>query len=763
MKTRAMEMERTGLRGNDIARAAFSGGLSFLLGAASIFGAISPFGVAIVAGMPLRHSFTSAVGAIMGSLLLQGDRSFYILIAILLVFAARFALSRLLHKKIHPVLMSLTAFVASGACISLYGLMNHIAGTDFVLLIIEATLSGSLTYFFSVAGDAVFRRRMPTVFSYTQLASLAILFVSAISALTRFQIFNVNLGVIAGVLSIYLAMAKQGVAGASFASITVAIALNLYSTAMLSFSGMLIIAGFLSGVFSPLKKIGQLTTFITVSTFFLFLTGAPIHLIYRLVEIFLATAVYVLLPERWTNRLFAEGDLVSVETQAPQVNVSAQLAFASETIRDLQEELNEVSGKFREIDYHNISTIYDAAANSVCRGCTKMLTCWDENYSDTVNAFNPISDILRLNGEVTPETLPGYFRDRCCKMEKLCSSVNEFYRGFVGRQNTKRQISESRRIVLEQFQSIADMLIEVSDEISDITGYDVEATKAVSESWAKLERPAEQIICPIDRFGRCRIDIYTSNTVKTSGTILCQSLSDAVGRELDLPTISRIQGKTRLTFFERACYSVDFSAQQCCCGDNTICGDSYEYFSDAKGYAYLLLSDGMGNGKRAAIDSVMTCSILIKLLKAGFGLSSAMKLLNSSMLVKSTDESLSTIDLAKIDLYTGKAEFFKAGAATTFILSKGEIRRFSSGSLPVGILEGVGYEKQSCRLTEGDIVILVSDGALAAGEGWLCEEIRKNSGLSARELAAKLCQKAKEKAEEIQPDDITVIAAKLAS
>ena len=131
------------------------------------------------------------------------------------------------------------------------------------------------------------------------------------------------------------------------------------------------------------------------------------------------------------------------------------------------------------------------------------------------------------------------------------------------------------------------------------------------------------------------------------------------------------------------------------------------------------------------------------------------------MLVKSADESLATIDLIKIDLYTGKAELYKAGATTTFLYSKGEIRRFSSGSLPVGILDGAGYDKQSCRVSEGDIIVMVSDGAVAGGETWIGDELRKSSNLSAKDIAVKLCHYAKERADEIHPDDITVITAKI--
>ena len=102
-------------------------------------------------------------------------------------------------------------------------------------------------------------------------------------------------------------------------------------------------------------------------------------------------------------------------------------------------------------------------------------------------------------------------------------------------------------------------------------------------------------------------------------------------------------------------------------GDNRISGDCYEYFADPRGFAHIILSDGMGSGGRAAVDSIMTCNFVLKLIKAGFGFDAALKFINSALLVKAGDESLATLDIGCIDLYTGTAEFLKAGGAASFL------------------------------------------------------------------------------------------------
>lgn len=766
MKTKAIQLDRTTADARELYKAVGTAVLSFLFGAAKLFGAVSPFSVALVCGLPVRYTFTAAVGGIVSAVAFSrpGFTAYHIA-CILLALGARLLLARFIRRRLKPVVLSLVGFTSTALCTVFFSLVRPNSTVDFILMLVEIFLTACFAYFFTLCGNALLRKRS-VVLSYAELASLCILAVAALTSLAAFSVFRVNLGVITGVVAVYVVMSRFGVIGASVAAIVVSIALSLHSADMLEFCGILIIASFLAGAFSPLGKFGQMAVFLAISTFCLFLMGAPVFLTYRLIDIFFATALFVLIPERLINLIKAKDSPASpaaavVNPRFMQGSVATKLAFASDTIKDLEDELEEVSTRFGEIDYNNISTIYETAASTVCKGCTRMLACWDDSYGDTLNAFNPLSDTLRISGEVTRETLPTYFRERCCKAEALCATVNEYYRGFVAKQNAKRQIAESRRIVFEQFNSIADMLTEVSEEIGSVTGYDEQMTRAVAAAYRKVEKEPEQVVCAVDSYGRSCVEIYTSEMVKTSPTVLCQTVSTAAERDFDLPSISRVHGKTKVALFERASYAVDFSAQQSCVGDNAICGDSWEYFSDAKGYAYLLLSDGMGNGKRAAIDSVMTCTILSKLIKAGFGLESAVRMLNSSLLVKSTDESMATIDMVKLDLYTGKAEFCKAGAATTFLFQKGEIRRITSGSLPVGILQGVGFEKQPAALREGDILLLVSDGVTSAGEGWIAEELRKASGKEAKEIAVRICAEARDRCQALHPDDITVLAAKL--
>ncbi len=85
-----------------------------------------------------------------------------------------------------------------------------------------------------------------------------------------------------------------------------------------------------------------------------------------------------------------------------------------------------------------------------------------------------------------------------------------------------------------------------------------------------------------------------------------------------------------------------------------------------------ILSDGMGKGMKAAAESRVVISRLRKMLKSGEEPSAAIKSLNRYMVDKSGDEEIfATVDLTIIDKKSGRARFYKMGAATSFVVRGG--------------------------------------------------------------------------------------------
>ena len=87
----------------------------------------------------------------------------------------------------------------------------------------------------------------------------------------------------------------------------------------------------------------------------------------------------------------------------------------------------------------------------------------------------------------------------------------------------------------------------------------------------------------------------------------------------------------------------------------------------------------MGTGEDAAAESVEAVQILERFLRSGVEPATAMKILNSVMLLRNGDEwGFATVDLMCVDLFTGETSFYKYGAAPSYVRSGGSVRRVSA-------------------------------------------------------------------------------------
>jgi stage II sporulation protein E len=168
----------------------------------------------------------------------------------------------------------------------------------------------------------------------------------------------------------------------------------------------------------------------------------------------------------------------------------------------------------------------------------------------------------------------------------------------------------------------------------------------------------------------------------------------------------------------------------------------------------------MGTGVHAAMDSALTVGIFSKLLQAGVGPDAALRLVNGALRLRTEEESLATVDLVQADLYTGRMRFYKAGAAPTYLRRDGQGASVEAVSLPAGILEDTAFADTSVTLHTGDLLVMVSDGALQGDGGWISGELERAGMQEPQKLAEHLLRCARTHTGE-RADDITVLVAQL--
>ena len=403
--------------------------------------------------------------------------------------------------------------------------------------------------------------------------------------------------------------------------------------------------------------------------------------------------------------------------------------------------------------------VMDHVAEELCRGCGQRERCWVENYSDTVDGFLRLKPILEQQGRAALEQLPGQFC-RCVHPVELCSAAGRAYTLYRSRRESRVRAQAMRSALTEQYTAMAQALGQMAGQLGQTVAPDEGKTARLSALFASLGLEPLEVQLGYDASGRLRGTVSVNRTA-FSHEELAELSKEAAGichRALAPFGVDHAGPITTLTLTEKAVYDPVFGLAAYPAREEA-CGDAVQQFCDAFGNAHLLLCDGMGVGKPAAIDGTLACTLAAKLLKAGFCAESAARLVNVALSLKSDEESAATLDLVSVDLYTGRASLYKAGACPTFLVRGGKAEPVEAAGLPVGILSSVVGAQHTLTLHEKELVVLVSDGALVDGPGWICQQLELCAamGSTPAEIARILADMAKGRASRsARPDDITV-------
>ena len=194
-----------------------------------------------------------------------------------------------------------------------------------------------------------------------------------------------------------------------------------------------------------------------------------------------------------------------------------------------------------------------------------------------------------------------------------------------------------------------------------------------------------------------------------------------------------------------------------------VSGDNFTFCQNTPGQLVMSLSDGMGTGETAGKESQKVIELTEQLLAAGYMPRSALKLVNTILLLAGEEQHPATIDLCCIDLYTGVLEIMKMGAAATFLIKEDGVELLQACDVPAGMFHQVEPTLLSQKLWEDDRIVMVSDGVLdnlpgEDKEGIMAEYLGGIIKRNPQNMAEEILEFAKQFTEEIR-DDMTVLVA----
>ena len=396
----------------------------------------------------------------------------------------------------------------------------------------------------------------------------------------------------------------------------------------------------------------------------------------------------------------------------------------------------------------------------MCSECDLRDSCRNEIRHPSDKDIEKIAQALQNRAELDETRFPKGFYSSCYSFPEMRTALNDRYLSFIASLGAQGKLSQMQGMMCDQFLSMAEILHELACDFDEDTDTNTDLAECCTCEAQEAGLNVLKADCCLDKFGRVTVTLHiTEPRPDFNVTQFTKNLSTAIGTKLNMPDLEEADGECTLVFRQTVDFNISIGAISRATDDENICGDYYRSFRDSNGRYIIILSDGMGTGSRAAVDSAMAAELFSKLTKSGLGFDTALRIANSALLVKSSDESLATLDVVCVDLYTGKTDFMKAGAAATFIRHKDSVALLEQASLPIGILRDISFSKATAALQKGDIILMVSDGILGECNNWIQHELRQwSTQKSPDDLARFILNSACERKIGKHLDDMTVIA-----
>ena len=734
-----------GLRGSALLwqGAAAAGG--FLLGAGQVYGGAAPFGLALVLGCPPGYIAAAAVGSIAGGLLFQPVQTGLLLAAATAAgAAARLATKGRLRPGVWAVCLTLAAAQAAQG---LWG--GSLIPAQYVQVLCTALLA---------AGFGIAFARLPL----REPRGLCLALAVAAACLQRFS-FGVCAPGLALCAAALLGCALSGtVEQTAVLCVALAAALTAADPGQCYAALALALGGLGAACFYPGERRRSLVVFALGCGLGALACPEPAALPPLAVGVALGMLTALAVPRRWLQAVFPPP---APPGQAQPLNGAARrLAGVADALSDIADTVNTVCSHGVPPKGETFDFVVEHIARTTCQSCTHRSRCWVRGYSTAMDGLYQLKPTLETSGKVEIEDLPGQL-SVCIHPGDLCLAANHGYRLWRSRRQTRARAVLLRTALTEQYSALAGALAQLSAKLSQAGLPDPRRESKVTQFFAGLGLDALECSVTTDLTGRLNVTVTIARTRFTEGELdaLTAEISRLCRRDLASPEISHCRTVTTLTFCEQPLFSAQFGAAGRPAKGQTVSGDALDQFCDGCGRAQMLLCDGMGTGRAAAVDGRMAAKLTGQLLRAGFAAESAARLVNVALGLKSADqESGATLDLLTVDLYTGRAGLFKAGAAPSFLVRGGTPYLLEGSSLPIGVVETLVGRSTGFSLDGGDWVVLVSDGALADGTEWLLQQLQLCARLhhSPTQAAETLADAAARRAGDRQ-DDITVAVLQL--
>lgn len=737
-----------------------------LLPNAVILGGIAPFGISLLSVFYLQRIKAPLLAAVSVGYLLAFGRvnvpKYLIAICLLYIFTVAYerAGRGVEDRWLIPFATSLTLTCVGGFFVAAGGFLS--------LDVIQWVSEGLLCFLGSVLmmGAIPALKNLPydRVLKRSSVTAVFLLATITLLPLEGVKLGEVSLGRVLGVLLILAVSSTGSVPFATMCGTLFGIGLGLMDSDYLLLCTSYGVSALVSALVSAHSIFLTALAFV-VTNGFICVYGAPAEwAIPWMYEVLAASVLALLLPMGQLRTLAARGGVTADnplhESKVRELAVSRMQGLA-QSFREVYETVQGVSDKLRRVNFADPDTVFQTAAGKNCGSCQRGCECWGKRYGDTMDCMQKLLPTLRKEGQITPAQLRSAMHGGCLRPEAMTQAINNSYSRFVVRRRVSEQQALARNLECEQFIGISGAIEQMAAEIDRQYTFDPQGEERIS-AWLEangIHVCGILVLIDGDNKARVEVDIRSAAEFTLTTQTFLQKVSTILEKPLDNFDMQVKEGFYRIVLTQReTLHPVYYRMARPKTGE-AWSGDASRVFKSDKGKLVLALADGMGSGRRAAIDSEMAVRIVEKIFLSGFESTAAMNLLNSAMALAGDEQRVTAVDVTVIDLYSGRCDFVKAGAAPTYVKKGGMVHRLENRCVPTGVLDRIRPDTATMTLWENDLVLMVSDGVAGEDDTYLLELLGKGEFRAPRELCAAVMEACEKRNGGKLPDDCTVLAA----
>lgn len=679
-----------------------------------------------------------------------------------------------ISEKKDKLLSILAISILSGLITTTFSISNGMVSLEYrriiILSLLEGVLVMSLANMFFLATDFIRTANRRQLLTNQELISVAMLGGCFLYGLPEVPGDTFSLVESVAYLLIVVVAYKYGAGAGAVTGAACGIVLGIQSQNVVIL-GIFCLVGIGTGMFRELGKIVSGFVFVLLNVVLCNFIYPDLIQGVQIRALVSASLVFLLIP----RSLIQKVDLYTLEPERKKKEQNlqdvtmAKLREFSDSFVKLSKSFYSLAQARQSFERNEVDDIFAGLSAGLCKDCKSCSKCWEKNYYHTQQTAGAVLEAAKMQGYVQASDFPKAFQDRCIHFDQFVNETNRGIAVAAINMNWSNRMAESRVAIAGQLSEVASIIDDFSKSLNETVEVRDENEDVIKKILKAYQLDVKKVSVIEKRNNRKQL--YLSMRTKKGRCITTREaadlLSKACGKKM-LPSAEskNIIGKEydKISFVEDTKFQTITGMARASKDGEIVSGDTFSFMNLDSGETVMILSDGMGTGERASEESELVIELLEEFLEAGFSEKSAIKLINSILVVNSDDQTVSTLDISSINLFTGVCNFIKIGASTTFIKRNGWIETIQSTNLPVGMFNEIDIEGSEKKLYDGDYVIMVSDGMLDFVSEVDKEEVFKNileeiNVTNPQEMADTILERILEKEEHGVRDDMTVLVA----